>query len=242
MPWLSNLRRLRMADDFRDIRSIAALEDELRRSMYLLIRRSENPLTREDISSALGISIKLAAFHLDKLVDRGVLKAHYARPKAKAGPGAGRSSKFYELSGKELRVSLPSRQYDLAGSILIEALQQLDKEKGSRVAIRLARKKGREIAEKLMKTKLSSKHKGPDRDLAMAKRTLELLGYEPSRSASEIRLQNCPFHSLAKQAPDVVCPLNKGLIDGVLMHLDVNTQLTGGPTNGECCVSVKSNI
>lgn len=232
-----------MAEDFRDISSIAALEDELRRSMYLLIRRSENPLTREDISSALGISIKLAAFHLDKLVDRGVLKAHYARRrKAKAGPGAGRSSKFYELSGKVLRVSLPPRQYDLAGSILIEALQQLDKEKGSRLAIRLARMKGREIAEKLMRTKPSNKRKGRVRELAIAKGSLEHLGYEPyAWSESEIRLRNCPFHSLAKRAPDIVCPLNKGLIDGVLKNLDVNTQLTPGPPNGECCVSVKSN-
>jgi predicted ArsR family transcriptional regulator len=230
-----------MAEDFRDINSIAALEDELRRSMYQLIRRSEEPQTREDISSALGISIKLAAFHLDKLVDRGLLKAHYARPKGKAGPGAGRSSKFYELSGTEFQLTVPPRHYDLVGSILVETLKQLDKQKDARIAVRLARTKGREIAEKL-KAKVSTKRKRDNPHLEIAKKSLELLGYEPSaQSESEIRLKNCPFHSLARQAPDVVCPINKGLIEGVLINLDVKAKLlTPGPPDGHCCVSVNS--
>lgn len=226
-----------MAEDFRDISPIAALEDELRRNMYLMIRSSEEPLTREDISTALGISIKLAAFHLDKLVDRGLLKAHYAPRKGKAG----RSSKFYALSGMEFSVTIPSRQYDLVGSVLVETLEQLDGQEDAGLAVRLARIKGREIAEKL-KTKVSTKSKRHSRDLAIAKKSLELLGYEPyAQSGSEIGLKNCPFHSLAKQAPDVVCPINKGLIEGVLVNLGVKaTQLSPGPPNGKCCVSVKS--
>jgi predicted ArsR family transcriptional regulator len=56
------------------IRAVAALDDELRRGMYAFIRKARRPVTREEAAASVGISRKLAAFHLDKLVEVGLLR------------------------------------------------------------------------------------------------------------------------------------------------------------------------
>ncbi|MBK5228026.1 MAG: winged helix-turn-helix transcriptional regulator, partial [Actinobacteria bacterium] len=91
--------------------AVAALEDDLRRRMYLFIRSQGRAISRDEAAEHVGISRKLAAFHLDKLVERGLLTAHYARLPGRTGPGAGRSSKLYEPSELEVNVSIPERRY-----------------------------------------------------------------------------------------------------------------------------------
>jgi hypothetical protein len=59
------------------LRAVAALSDQLRRQMYGFIRRAHRPVSREEAADTVGISRKLAAFHLDKLVEVGLLRARY---------------------------------------------------------------------------------------------------------------------------------------------------------------------
>jgi predicted ArsR family transcriptional regulator len=223
-----------MADERKDISALAALDDELRRKMYQLIRHARKPLSREDVSRELGISVKLSAFHLDKLVDRRLLKAHYARRADKSGPGAGRSSKFYEPSDREIQISIPPREYSLIGSLLIGAFQKLGVKAQSEEAVDLARLKGRELGARLG----SGSRK--QTALTSAKKRLGRLGYEPyGKSPTQIALQNCPFSELSSQAPDLVCPLNKALVEGVLLDVEADVhQASVGPSDEGCCVSV----
>ncbi len=65
-----------------------------------------------------------ARFHLDKLVDAGLLEVSYARISGRSGPGAGRPAKLYRRSAVEVAVSLPRRSYDLVGSVLASALER----------------------------------------------------------------------------------------------------------------------
>jgi predicted ArsR family transcriptional regulator len=52
---------------------------------------------------------------------------------------------------------------------------------------------------------------------------LAQLGFEPHKGAEgEIFLANCPFDSLSKAEPDVVCVANEALVCGVLDGLDAN--------------------
>src|SRR5687767_7354528 len=104
--------------------AVAALSDQTRRSLYEYVRAARRPVTRDECADATGVSRKLAAFHLDKLLERGLLRASFARPAGRSGPGAGRPAKRYELSDVEWTVSLPDRRYDLAGSILAEAVSR----------------------------------------------------------------------------------------------------------------------
>ena len=107
----------------RDAEALGALEDELRRNLYLFVRSQGRPVNRDDAAAATGISRKLAAFHLDKLVDRGLLTTSFARPPGRGGRGAGRTSKYYEPSDRRIDVTIPERRYDVLSSLLLRALR-----------------------------------------------------------------------------------------------------------------------
>src|SRR5262249_53537599 len=88
--------------------------------MYAYIRRADGPGTRDAAAAAVGISRKLAAFHLDKLVDAGLLQASFARP---AGlRRAGRASKVYAPADVDVQVSIPPRDHAVLAGILVDAV------------------------------------------------------------------------------------------------------------------------
>ncbi|MGH2725632.1 MAG: helix-turn-helix domain-containing protein, partial [Actinomycetota bacterium] len=163
------------------IAPVAALEDDLPRRIYRLIRRRSQPLSREEVAAEVGISRRLAAFHLEKLLKRGLLKAHYARPPGRSGPGAGRTAKMYEPSDLEIQLSIPGRKYDLAGKLLVNALRsQTPGETPGDAARRAARDKGHELGDEVRR-KRGLRPPGAERTLAIAEEELEELGFEPYR-------------------------------------------------------------
>src|SRR5712692_8438677 len=90
--------------------AVAALDEPLRRRMYVFIRGAGRPVTRDEAGAHVGISRKLAAFHLDRLVDAGLLVAGSARPSAGEARRRGRAPKVYEPSALEIDVSIPERR------------------------------------------------------------------------------------------------------------------------------------
>ncbi len=221
-------------------KAVAALDDDLRRAMYLFIRAAGRPVSRDEAADHVGISRKLAAFHLDKLVERGLLAAHYARVGERSGRGAGRSSKLYEPSDIEVDISLPERRYDVVGEILVAALAEEDDRPARDVAQRIAREKGRAIGEEV-RSQRHLRPPGAERAMAVAEEVLEERGYEPYRDETgEVSLRNCPFHVLSRQAPELVCGLNREFVDGMLRGLgNSNVEAVLQPTPGECCVKLR---
>lgn len=221
--------------------AIGALEDHARRRMYLFIREQGRPVSRDEAAGEAGISRKLAAFHLDKLVERGLLKAHYARPSGRGGPGAGRPSKLYEPAEGEVSVSLPERRYDLVGRILVDAIASQGPEESSPEA---ARRVGREAGEVLgqeLRRAGRLRPAGPERALSAARQVLGEHGFEPSEGPSgELALRNCPFHALAQRAPELVCGVNQSFVDGLLRGLGNDTvEAVLEPEAGQCCVKLR---
>src|SRR5262250_1188333 len=96
------------------IRRIASLSDPTRRSVYGYVAGQGREVSRDETSEALGISRALAAFHLDKLADEGLLETTYRRIGGSRGPGAGRPSKLYRRSRLRVDVSLPRTEYAFA--------------------------------------------------------------------------------------------------------------------------------
>ena len=93
-----------------------------------------------------GISSRLAAFHLDKLVELGLLATHYARKPGRSGPGAGRTSKFNRPSELELDISIPERRYAFLGEILVAAIAAEDRDESAReAAVRIVGEHGRAV-------------------------------------------------------------------------------------------------
>jgi predicted ArsR family transcriptional regulator len=223
------------------LEAVGTLADDLRRRMYLFIREQARPVSRDEAAKAVGISRKLAAFHLDKLIEKGLLKAHYARLSGRSGPGAGRPSKVYEPAEVEVAVSIPSRSYDFAGKILVSALERSPAK--SRSAIRdAAWDEGRAVGQQARRDKrlrsVSSKTA-----LKVVRDLLFERGYEPFVDESgELQLRNCPFHSLAQQSVEIVCGLNQAFISGVLSGIG-NNELNAAldPQPGQCCVRIQSS-
>lgn len=219
----------------------AALEDELRRDLYAFVRAARRPVTREESAAAVGISRKLAAFHLDKLVDRGLLDFHYGRPAGRSGPGAGRSSKLYEPSDLQVDVSIPERRYDVVGRLLVRAIQEAgDRESARGSAGRVAREEGLALGRRIRHDR-RLRPPGRERALSIAEEVLRDEGYEPYRDArGEVRLFNCPFHVLAREAPELVCMMNHAFIEGMVRGLGNDTlEVSLEPTPGACCVALR---
>jgi predicted ArsR family transcriptional regulator len=222
--------------------SLGALADDARRRMYLFIRDQGRAVSRDEAAKEAGISRKLAAFHLDKLVDRGLLRAHYARPPGKRGPGAGRPPKLYEPAGGELSLSIPERRYDLVGQILVDAIKSRShEESASDAARRVARQAGEEMGREVRRTRRLHPA-GPERALSVARDVLLDRGFEPHEGAGgELTLRNCPFHVLARRAPELVCGLNQAFVDGLLRGLGNETiEAALEPQPGQCCVKLRA--
>jgi DNA-binding transcriptional ArsR family regulator len=104
---------------------VGALGDPVRRAAYhAVVAGGGEPVGREEVAAALGVGRSLAAFHLDKLVDAGLLEISYARRSGRSGPGAGRPAKLYRATADEHAVSVPPRAYRSAAELLAEAVER----------------------------------------------------------------------------------------------------------------------
>ena len=225
----------------RDAGALGALEDDLRRRLYLFVRAQGRPVPREEAAAAAGISRNLAAFHLDKLVDRGLLSHSYARPPGRGGRGAGRPAKRYEPSDRQIEVTIPERRYDLMGSMLLEALRSRGSdESGDEAARRVASEAGLRMG-RAERERLGIAPPGAERAMAVATHVLEESGYEPYRDDDGcVRLRSCPFDALAMQDRDLVCGMNERLIEGIARGLGNETlRVALDPVPGECCVRLE---
>jgi predicted ArsR family transcriptional regulator len=258
-----SLGRVTQADDERHpIASLALLAERGRRELYEFVRRSNGPVTRDEAAASTGISRRLAAFHLDKLVHAGLLRAHTDRP----ATGVGRRPKVYEPQPVELAVSVPARQYDLLAELLVDAVTATSaadaagsaaapdhttspgsaanpagrRSAGDLVAEAArdqARERGRSAGAEA-RAQARPGRLGPERALTLAQSVLESCGYEPARTAPrQLLLRNCPFARLADRSRELVCGINHAFCSGLVAGLDaaaVEARLE--PVEGLCCV------
>lgn len=222
------------------VEAVSVLADELRRRMYGFIRRAHRPVTREEAAADAGISVKLAAFHLDKLVAAGLLRAGYGSP-GKA-PRVGRRPKVYEPAGNDIRVSIPERRPDVLAEILVDAvLDQRPDEDARAAALRTARTRGEELG---AATRAHSRpgRLGPERSITLSEAVLQEHGFEPDRPApTDLRLLNCPFHPLAARSPELVCGINHAFLEGFLTGLrTTGIEAVLAPRPGRCCVELRA--
>jgi predicted ArsR family transcriptional regulator len=109
------------------------------------------------------------------------------------------------------------------------------------VAKQIAHDKGRATGEEV-KAELRLRPPGAERALSVAEETLSNYGFEPYRDDDgTVSLRNCPFHRLSRQAPELVCGLNRDFIDGMLRGLgNESVEAALEPTPGECCVKLRA--
>ena len=228
-------------DDFdAQVAGIAALGEPVRRALYRYVIAQPGPVSRDQAAAGTGVPRHVAKFHLDKLAEEGLLEVEFRRPPGRRGPGAGRPTKWYRRSLRELRVSLPERRYELAGHLMAQAIVDAEHD-GVPIATALSRAAkgtGRALGEQARRRAGSGA--GQAALLAAAWRVLEEQGYEPRADPGGLTLANCPFHALAQDYTDLVCGMNLDIVDGLLAGLGpANLEARLDPAPGRCCVTMR---
>jgi predicted ArsR family transcriptional regulator len=224
--------------DVAAVQAVAALEDPSRRELYRFIRASAQPVTREQAAAAIGISRKLAAFHLDKLVAAGLLVAAYDR--AARTRTHGRAPKAYRPADVQVSISIPERQPGVLAELFIEAVLSAGPDETPRGAVlRVAEDHGRALGHEARAAARPGRL-GAERALTLAEVTLRSRGYEPFRvSPTCVRMRNCPFEPLARHATDLVCGMNHRLMTGLVDGLQAQgVHAVLAPRPGACCVEL----
>ncbi|MGZ4590642.1 MAG: helix-turn-helix transcriptional regulator [Actinomycetes bacterium] len=221
------------------VAGVAALAEPVRRDLYLYVSAQPSPVSRDQASEGVGVPRHTAKFHLDRLVEEGLLDTDFKRPSGRGGPGAGRPTKRYRRSGRQVTVALPERRYDLAGELMARAIDE-------------SRRSGADVVESLHQA--AAQHgaamgeqargrigprAGRELRLTATCETLAEYGYEPRRTDDTVVMANCPFHALAEQHTELVCGMNLALVDAVVTRLgDDGLAARLDPAANRCCVVI----
>lgn len=229
-----------MPEHDRDLTGIGALADPVRRELYRFVASRPAPVSRDEAAAATGVARHQAKFHLDRLEADGLLDSDYARPPGRSGPGAGRPSKRYRRSGRVISVSLPPREYELAGRLMADAIAESARTgtPAMQVLHRLARDYGRVLGGAAVQARTPVDGAAA---LRLATEVLAEHGYEPRDCDGEVYLANCPFHTLAQSQTELACTMNLALIGGVtdaLLPHCPQARLRPDPTR--CCVVLRA--
>jgi predicted ArsR family transcriptional regulator len=217
------------------ISAISILNEPLRRALYAYVLSRTDAVGRDEAGKAVGITRELAAFHLDKLLEEGLVEVEYRRLSGRDGPGAGRPAKLYRASDRQLEISLPGRRYELAARLLAEAFAEQGTnpaEALDQVAHRFGEDLGAQARRRLGRRPSDSR---------LLHTTCEVLrdhGFEPTEAGGTVRLRNCPFQSIARDHPEMVCGMNLALAQGLLAGLGAGgLEARLEPQPGMCCVA-----
>ena len=216
-----------------EIEAIAALVDPVRRRLYDLVVAEGQPVSREQAAAGAAVPLHSVRFHLDRLVEEGLLEVEYRRLTGRTG--AGRPAKLYRRSAREVAVSLPQRNYDLVGSILAAAVERTLEGGERAVALRQeARARGREVG--------TAYAEAEGAELERAATALAGEGFEPTLADDEVCLRNCPFDSLARAHTQLVCGVNLRFVGGVVEGLGCSgLEARLDPAEDRCCVVVAAH-
>lgn len=215
----------------RIIRLVSALGDPTRRAVYFAVRREGVGVTKDDVAEEVGIGRRLAGFHLDKLLEHGLITA--SSPKR---PGRrGRPAKLYALNvDDDLSVSLPERHYDLLAELLLEATSD---DSGGTSAEALDRV-GFAFGQRLGAAEVASGSADPPATAGEAVRraaeALSRIGFaakvDEHGGVQAITACSCPFERVAFADPERICGLDRAIWRGVLSAMEPGAGVAGATT------------
>ena len=188
-----------------------ALGDSRARVLQVL-QSSRTPMGVNEVATRMGLHPNTARFHLDGLVEQGLVE----RSSEERGV-PGRPRALYSASAGSRQAG--RRSYRLLAQILTSYLASSTKQP-EQAALTAGEEWGRFLGER----------PEPFRrvDAASATRqlvdTLNDIGFAPEavteRRQRKILLHHCPFREAAEQHQSVVCTVHLGLMRGVLEELD----------------------
>jgi predicted ArsR family transcriptional regulator len=213
-----------------DVAAVGLLQEPVRRRLYEWVIAQREPVGRDDAAEGVGSNRALAAFHLDRLTEAGLLKSSYRRLTGRSGPGAGRPARLYARADRDVAVSLPARNYERVAEIFATALEKMAGDTPPEPLRDAAEAAGEGMAA------------SGDADATERRGLIEILednGYQPvSQADGVIRLRNCPFDALVEEHRPLVCGTNLALAQGIVhgAHITDYTPVAD-QRPGYCCVA-----
>jgi predicted ArsR family transcriptional regulator len=179
-----------------------ALGDPTRRAIYRFVSQAAHPQTAGDIGTEFGIHRTVARAHLERLVHGGLLSADFLH-RAEGG----RPPKIYARGAQRVELQLPARQYMALAEVLLRTLERFG-DAGPVLAEQEGWAFGRQLA---------GDATDPSLDARLA--VLRSAGAEPEISADgdtvTLRLRNCLYRELSTGRPELVCALDRAVVEGL---------------------------
>ncbi|MSO44933.1 MAG: hypothetical protein EXQ74_06495 [Thermoleophilia bacterium] len=215
-------------------RLVTALGDGTRRRVFFTVRESGRLLGKDDVAAAVGITRRLAGFHLDKLVEQGFLRAEFRRRTGKSGPGAGRPAKFYALDQAEEESRLEVKHYDLLAELLLRAMSDRSGEDPQDVLERVGYEFGRELGDAEREAGRSPSYSSTTDAVMGVVGVLTRFGFGATAAEDgRITARTCPFEEMAKVDPRRVCGLDRSIWRGVLSAFNPDATLSATTARAE---------
>ncbi|MDP8936840.1 MAG: helix-turn-helix domain-containing protein [Actinomycetota bacterium] len=222
----------------------SAFGDPTRREIYLLAHDAVGGVTAAEVADRFDLHPNVARHHLDKLAAGGYLEVRVERG---ANPGAGRPSKRYRATAKDMGLEFPARKNDLLVTLLARTLALVPQEQAEAMAEEVGQEYGRSLASSMG----AQVHPGADRHRSLqvalhaVADALTAHGFAAHAEAEGARgltiiSDHCPFGDAAVQHP-VICAVDRGIVKGMLSTLYGDTvpeTLASRPQGDAACVTL----
>lgn len=183
-----------------------------RARVLAILQDAGTPLGVADVASRMGLHPNTARFHLDGLVDSGLVDR---MTESRDEPGRPRAL----YSARPGSTQAGQRSYRLLAEILTSYLASQTPKPG-KAALEAGFTWGRYLAERPPPYQRTDTASATEQLVHM----LDEIGFDPEAQGSgrkrEILLHHCPFREAALEHQEVVCSVHLGLMQGLLAELD----------------------
>ena len=182
---------------------------------------AEDPKDINEIADRVGLKAITVRHHLSSLTQAGLVE-----PLPERRGGVGRPTTIYRITGENVRVSFPHRDYFLLNQMIIGGLPSILGSAATKdVLLRVAVKAGFDFLGNIAYENGLERWTLDSFRRLFVEGLLEKMGTKPeivSHSENQLIYQekNCLFFELAKTNPELICnALDQGFHDGVLKAL-----------------------
>jgi predicted ArsR family transcriptional regulator len=213
-----------------------AFGDPTRRDIYLFVRQGDEGVTAAEVADRFALHPNVARHHLDKLAAGGYLQVCVEQVHA----GAGRPSKRYRASDKQMDLQFPARRDDLLIVLLGRALALVPPEQAEAMAEEVGHEYGLSLAHDMAPDARHRSFRAALHAVAEAFTAHGFAAHAEARGGSlAIIAEQCPFGSAAQQHP-FICAVDRGMVKGMLAGLygDTTPETTSSrPQGDDVCVT-----
>ncbi len=202
-----------MADTPVNLDVLKALGDNTRYAIYLELARSARPLATADIAESLALHANTVRPHLEKMREAGLIDVQVG------GRGdVGRPQHRYAIASDAPSLGLEPPTMPVLARMVLAMAKRLRASPEDASAV------GRDEG-----VRRARPYAAAPSTLEALVSDLDRLGFDPvvtdasdpdsAGDAAVIAFANCPFADLAREHPELVCGLHRGLVDGFVAEM-----------------------